>query len=94
MTFAALRHREGRPRRRQFAKPRSADTETFDRVTLPAYRGDIVNDIDFTEEAREPDPRRQLEPIAVGGDAEPCSAPCDRGYAILRRDRWMLGSSR
>ena len=45
----------------QFAKPRSSDVETKDGVSLPAYRGDIVNDIDFTPEAREPDPRRQLE---------------------------------
>src|SRR5512142_2854060 len=44
----------------QFAKPRSADFETIDGVTLPAYRGDIVNDIEFTAAAREPDPRRQI----------------------------------
>src|SRR3984957_18917252 len=41
----------------QFAKPRSSDVETIDGVTLPAYRGDIVNDIEFTAAAREPDPR-------------------------------------
>src|SRR5580692_9909722 len=45
----------------QFAKPRSADNETIGGVTLPSYRGDIVNDIAFTPEARAPDPRRQLE---------------------------------
>ncbi|WP_119395611.1 class II 3-deoxy-7-phosphoheptulonate synthase [Salinibius halmophilus] len=45
----------------QFAKPRSADTETIDGVTLPAYRGDIINDIKFTEEARIPDPERLLK---------------------------------
>src|ERR1700735_5665141 len=45
----------------QFAKPRSSDSETIDGVTLPAYRGDIVNDIEFTAAAREPDPRPQLE---------------------------------
>lgn len=44
----------------QFAKPRSADTETRDGVTLPSYRGDIVNGIDFTAEARVPDPARML----------------------------------
>jgi 3-deoxy-7-phosphoheptulonate synthase len=44
----------------QFAKPRSSDDETIDGITLPAYRGDIVNDIEFTAEARVPDPRRQL----------------------------------
>ena len=42
----------------QFAKPRSADTETQDGVTLPSYRGDIVNGPDFTPEARMPDPAR------------------------------------
>ncbi|MBB3169242.1 class II 3-deoxy-7-phosphoheptulonate synthase [Simiduia aestuariiviva] len=45
----------------QFAKPRSADTETIDGVTLPAYRGDIVNQLDFTELARVPDPTRMLQ---------------------------------
>lgn len=45
----------------QFAKPRSADTETIDGVTLPAYRGDIINDIQFTPESREPDPERMLK---------------------------------
>lgn len=42
----------------QFAKPRSADEETRDGVTLPTYRGDAVNEHAFTEEARIPDPRR------------------------------------
>lgn len=44
----------------QFAKPRSADTETRGDVTLPSYRGDIINGIDFTAEARVPDPARML----------------------------------
>ncbi len=44
----------------QYAKPRSADTETRDGVTLPTYRGDVINDIAFTEEARTPDPQRLL----------------------------------
>lgn len=44
----------------QFAKPRSEDTETRDGVTLPTYRGDIINGIEFTAEAREPDPMRML----------------------------------
>lgn len=42
----------------QFAKPRSSDTETQDGVTLPAYRGDMVNGMEFTAEARVPDPER------------------------------------
>ncbi|WP_097458683.1 class II 3-deoxy-7-phosphoheptulonate synthase [Mangrovitalea sediminis] len=45
----------------QFAKPRSADTETVEGVELPSYRGDIVNDIAFTAEARTPDPHRLLD---------------------------------
>jgi 3-deoxy-7-phosphoheptulonate synthase len=45
----------------QFAKPRSSEEETRDGVTLPAYRGDIVNGYDFTQEARTPDPKRMLQ---------------------------------
>jgi 3-deoxy-7-phosphoheptulonate synthase len=44
----------------QFAKPRSADTETINGVELPSYRGDIINDIGFTPEARIPNPDRML----------------------------------
>ncbi len=42
----------------QFAKPRSNDMETRGDITLPAYRGDAVNDIEFTESSRTPDPQR------------------------------------
>ncbi len=42
----------------QYAKPRSSDDETREGVTLPAYRGDMVNDYDFTPESRAPDPDR------------------------------------
>ncbi|CAG9461755.1 unnamed protein product [Pedinophyceae sp. YPF-701] len=42
----------------QFAKPRSADLETIDGVSLPSYRGDNINGPEFTEEARVPDPNR------------------------------------
>ena len=42
----------------QFAKPRSNDMETRGDVTLPAYRGDAVNAIDFDEKSRTPDPQR------------------------------------
>jgi 3-deoxy-7-phosphoheptulonate synthase len=44
----------------QYAKPRSADTETRDGVTLPSYRGDIVNRPAFDAPAREPDPELLL----------------------------------
>jgi 3-deoxy-7-phosphoheptulonate synthase len=40
----------------QFAKPRSSDFEEIDGVKLPSYRGDIINDIKFTKEARTPNP--------------------------------------
>ncbi|MDR3069552.1 MAG: 3-deoxy-7-phosphoheptulonate synthase class II [Propionibacteriaceae bacterium] len=45
----------------QYAKPRSKDTETRDGVTLPAYRGDAVNSLEFTLAARTPDPERLVE---------------------------------
>jgi 3-deoxy-7-phosphoheptulonate synthase len=45
----------------QYAKPRSSDTETRNGTTLPSYRGDIVNDAAFSEEARVPDPQRMVE---------------------------------
>ncbi len=44
----------------QYAKPRSGDTETIDGVTLPVYRGDLVNGPEFTPEARRADPVRML----------------------------------
>ncbi|RZL99172.1 MAG: 3-deoxy-7-phosphoheptulonate synthase class II, partial [Sphingomonas sp.] len=44
----------------QFAKPRSTPTETVGDVELPSYRGDNVNDIAFTPEARLPDPQRLI----------------------------------
>ena len=45
----------------QFAKPRSAPTETIDGVELPSYRGDIINELAFTPEARIPDPAKMLQ---------------------------------
>jgi 3-deoxy-7-phosphoheptulonate synthase len=44
----------------QFAKPRSADMEEINGVALPSYRGDIINDIAFTEAGRAPDPQRMI----------------------------------
>jgi len=45
----------------QYAKPRSADTETRDGITLPSFRGDLINGQAFTAEARRADPRRMIE---------------------------------
>lgn len=51
----------------QYAKPRSSDTETRDGLTLPAYRGDAVNDHAFTPQARTPDPTRMLDAYLRSG---------------------------
>jgi 3-deoxy-7-phosphoheptulonate synthase len=77
----------------QFAKPRSADDETIGGVTLPAYRGDIVNDIEFTAAARIPDPRRQLEAYRQSAATlNLLRAFATGGYANLENaHRWMLG---
>jgi len=45
----------------QFAKPRSSDTETIDGVELPSFRGHIINDPEFGESARIPNPQRLLQ---------------------------------
>ncbi|WP_374545864.1 class II 3-deoxy-7-phosphoheptulonate synthase [Rhodoblastus sp.] len=77
----------------QFAKPRSAPTETINGVSLPSYRGDIVNDIAFTPEAREPDPRRQLMSYRQSAATlNLLRAFATGGYANLENaHRWMLG---
>ena len=53
----------------QFAKPRSAPTEVVGGVELPSYRGDIINDFDFTAEARVPDPGADAAGLHPGGGA-------------------------
>ncbi len=45
----------------QFAKPRSSNTETVDGITLDSYRGDIINGVEFSKEARIPDPQRMIK---------------------------------
>jgi 3-deoxy-7-phosphoheptulonate synthase len=77
----------------QFAKPRSAPTETIDGVALPSYRGDIINDIAFTPETREPDPRRQLMSYRQSAATlNLLRAFATGGYANLENThRWMLG---
>lgn len=77
----------------QFAKPRSADTETRKEISLPSYRGDIVNDIAFSEAARIPDPERQI--MAYRQSAATLNllrAFAQGGYSNLENvHEWMLG---
>ncbi len=77
----------------QFAKPRSSPVEKRDDLELPSYRGDIVNDIDFTAEARVPDPERQI--MAYRQSAATLNllrAFAGGGYANLEHvHRWTLG---
>ncbi len=78
----------------QFAKPRSAPTEKKGGQELPSYRGDIVNDIAFTADARIPDPRRwQLEVYRQSAATlNLLRAFATGGYANLENaHRWMLG---
>ncbi|HUO99117.1 MAG TPA: 3-deoxy-7-phosphoheptulonate synthase class II [Rhizomicrobium sp.] len=77
----------------QFAKPRSDETETRDGVTLPSYRGDNINAIDFTSVARTPDPQRLMEGYAQSAATlNLLRAFASGGYADLHNvHRWMLG---
>ena len=77
----------------QFAKPRSEPIETIDGVTLPSYRGDIVNGMAFEPSERSPDPERLLK--AYGQSAATLNllrAFAGGGYADLYNiHRWTLG---
>jgi 3-deoxy-7-phosphoheptulonate synthase len=77
----------------QFAKPRSTPTETRDGKELPSYRGDIINDTEFTEAARRPDPRRQMEAYRQSAATlNLLRAFAQGGYANLGSvHQWMLG---
>ncbi len=77
----------------QFAKPRSAPLETLDGVSLPSYRGDIVNGIAFDEASRVPDPQRQLNAYRQSAATlNLLRAFASGGYANLENaHRWMLG---
>jgi 3-deoxy-7-phosphoheptulonate synthase len=77
----------------QFAKPRSSPNETLDGVELPSYRGDIINGIDFTKEARTADPARQLDAYRQSAATlNLLRAFATGGYANLdNAHRWMLG---
>jgi 3-deoxy-7-phosphoheptulonate synthase len=76
----------------QFAKPRSSDVEKKDGRELPSYRGDIINGPDFSEAARIPDPRRQLEAYRQSAATlNFLRALLDGGYASLTNaHRWEL----
>lgn len=77
----------------QFAKPRSSDTETQDEVTLPSYRGDIINGPEFTPEARIPDPARmEFGYFQSASTLNLLRAFASGGYADLHEvHRWNLG---
>jgi 3-deoxy-7-phosphoheptulonate synthase len=77
----------------QFAKPRSAPTETQGDVTLPSYRGDIINGMDFTAEARRPDPQRLVQAYTQSAATlNLLRAFAYGGYADLHNiHKWTLG---
>src|SRR3954454_21535930 len=77
----------------QFAKPRSSDTETQGDVTLPSYRGDIVNGPEFTPETRIPDPARmEFGYFQSASTLNLLRAFASGGYADLHEvHRWNLG---
>jgi len=77
----------------QFAKPRSAPTEIVDGVELPSYRGDIINDMPFTAEARVPDPARMLQAYTqAAATLNLLRAFSTGGYADVHQvHQWTLG---
>ena len=76
----------------QFAKPRSAATEEQDGVSLPSYRGDIVNDIAFEETGRIPDPKRMIKAYSqAAATLNLLRAFAQGGYANLHQvHSWTL----
>jgi 3-deoxy-7-phosphoheptulonate synthase len=77
----------------QFAKPRSSPFEKKDGVELPSYRGDIINGPEFTPEAREPDPERQIAAYRqAAATLNLIRAFSMGGFADLNRvHQWTLG---
>ena len=77
----------------QFAKPRSAATETVNGVELPSYRGDIVNELDFTEAARAPNPSKMLQAyLQAAATLNLLRAFSTGGFADVHRvHSWTLG---
>ena len=77
----------------QFAKPRSSPNETVGGVSLPSYRGDIINGPEFTSHARIPDPQRQIEAYRQSAATlNLLRAFATGGYADLERvHQWNMG---
>lgn len=77
----------------QFAKPRSAPTEVKDGVELPSYRGDIINELDFTPEARIPNPAKMLQAYTqAAASLNLLRAFSTGGYADVHQvHAWTLG---
>ncbi|UMA66253.1 3-deoxy-7-phosphoheptulonate synthase class II [Roseivivax marinus] len=77
----------------QFAKPRSAPTEVRDGVELPSFRGDIINELDFTPEARTPDPKKMLQAYTqAAATLNLLRAFSTGGYADVHKvHSWTLG---
>jgi 3-deoxy-7-phosphoheptulonate synthase len=70
----------------QFAKPRSSDVEKQGEVTLPSYRGDIINSLDFDADGREPDPKRMIQAYSQSAATlNLLRAFAQGGYADLHR---------
>lgn len=80
----------------QYAKPRSSDDEERDGVTLPAYRGDMVNGFDFTPESRVPNPERLEQAYRISAaTANVVRAFTKGGFADLRQvHEWNRGFMR
>ena len=77
----------------QFAKPRSSATETIEGKALPSYAGDIINDIEFSDQKRIPDPQRLLKAYSQAASTlNLLRAFADGGYADLRHvNSWNMG---
>ncbi len=76
----------------QFAKPRSDDMETRKGVSLPSYRGDIINGLEFTPQARQHDPERMIQVYnQSAATLNLLRAFAQGGYADLHEvHRWNL----
>ncbi len=77
----------------QFAKPRSAPTEVIDGIELPSYRGDIINELEFSESGRTPDPAKMLQAYTqAAATLNLLRAFSTGGYADVNQvHSWILG---